>query len=207
MGKKTKAYIPVEEPLNLWRTIPGTEGIYLISREGDIRKRFKSGLVTDIKPQHKATDRGKPKVVKLTIKGKRKEFTVHRLMQMAWMEPAPPGMVVYHVNGEKSDNHLENLAYITRHDLAKKTAHKSNGVAVFKIDKEGNELEIYRSAREAARNNYISYQTVMDRCNHKVKSEFKLADYSFRWAAELEDTEDYIKQVKKRKLRKAPKRA
>lgn len=186
MGSKVKAYSPVDEPLNYWREIPGMHGIYLISREGDVRKRFKSGLVSDIKPQHKATDRGKPKVVRLTINGKRKEFTVHRLMQLTWMDPAPPGMVIYHINGEKSDNHLENLAYITRQDLAKKTAHKANSAAVFKIDAQGNELEIYRSSREAARKNYMSYQSVTDRCNHKVKTEFEIADYSFRWASELE---------------------
>ena len=208
MAKKTKAYYPSEEALNLWRSIPGTNGIYYISREGDVRKRFKDGKVSDIKAQRKATDRGRPKIVRLTINGKRKEFTVSKLMQITWMDPPPPGMVVYHKNGEKADNHLENLGYITRRELGKRTGHKSNGTAVFKIDKNLNEIEIYKSAREAARNNFMAYQTVIDRCNHKVKSEFEIADYSFRWAAELETMElvsgEWVDVYSGRQLHQAP---
>ncbi len=209
MAKKTKAYYPQDEASNLWRAIPGTDGIYLISREGDVRKRFKSGKVTDIKPQTKATGKSKPKIVHLTIAGRRKEYTVSKLMQITWMDPPPPGMVLYHKNGEKSDNHLENLGYITRHELGKRTGHKSNGTAVFKIDKNLNEIEIYKSAREAARNNYMSAQTVIDRCNHKIKSEFEIADYSFRWAAELETMElvsgEWVDVYSGRQLHQAPK--
>jgi len=185
MAKKTRAYFPKDEPLNFWKPIPGMDN-YLVSREGEIRRVWKSGMVTDLKPQRKLTDKGRPKTIRLTIAGKRKEYIVSHLVAAAFLGEPPEGMVLYHKNGMKFDNHVENLAYISRKKLGKKTGHKSNCLAVFKIDKEGNEIEIYYSAREAARQNYMSYQTVIDRCNHKVKNEFALADYSFRWSKELE---------------------
>ena len=188
MSNKTKAYYPKDEPLNFWKDIPDTHGIYQINREGEVRKVFKTGKVTPIKPQHDSTVK-KPKVVRLTVNGKRKEYTISRLMKLTWMPKQPEGTVVYHINGDKSDSHLENLGYIKRHDLGKRTAHRAKGQAVFKIDKDGNEVDIYRSARAAAKENYMSYQAVIDRCNHKTKNEFALCDYSFRWSKELEKYE------------------
>ena len=189
MSNKNKAFIPKDEPLNFWKPVPGTKD-YLVSREGGIRRVWKSGKVTDLKPQRKLTDRGRPQIVRLTIGGQRKECVVSHLVAAAFLGKPPAGTVLWHKNGIKIDNHVENLAYITRQELAKKTAHKSHGQAVFKIDKDGNEVEVYRSAREAARHNYMSYQTVIDRCNHKVKNEYFSADYTFRWANEIEKGED-----------------
>ena len=189
MSNKTKAYNPKEEPFDMWRRVPGTK-TYLVSREGGIRKVWKSGKVTDLKPQRKLTEKGRSQTVRLTENGKRKEYIISHLVAAAFLPPKPPGTVIYHKNGIRFDNHVENLGYITRAELGKKTAHKSKCRAVFKIDQDGNEIEIYRSAREAAKKNYMSYQTVIDRCNHKVKNEYFSADYTFRWANEIEKGED-----------------
>ena len=36
-------------------------------------------------------------------------------------------------------------------------------------------------ARQAAKENYLSYQTVMDRCNGKIKKPFALDGHTYQW--------------------------
>lgn len=43
---------------------------------------------------------------------------VHVLTALAWLGPRPPGMCVTHLNGERIDNRVENLAYRTPRDNA-----------------------------------------------------------------------------------------
>lgn len=59
---------------------------------------------------------------------------------------------------------------------------KSKDIKVHKLIADGGKIvEFYSSAREAARKNYMSHQAVMDRCNGKIKNEFALCGYTFRW--------------------------
>ena len=50
-----------------------------------------------------------------------------------------------------------------------------------KIDGTGEIVEVYSSAREAAKQNFMSYQTVIDRCNGKCKSAFAPDGYAYAW--------------------------
>lgn len=52
---------------------------------------------------------------------------------------------------------------------------------VVKIDESGEIIACYPSARIAAKENYVSHQTVADRCNRRVKKEFALDGFSYRW--------------------------
>lgn len=45
--------------------------------------------------------------------GKRKYFTVHRLVAEAFIGKPKPGQVTNHKNGNKADNRLENLEWVT----------------------------------------------------------------------------------------------
>jgi hypothetical protein len=42
-------------------------------------------------------------------------------------------------------------------------------------------IEFYPSARQAAKMNHMSYQTVMDRCNGNVKKEIAPYGYFYVW--------------------------
>ena len=45
-----------------------------------------------------------------------KEVGVHRLVADAFIGPRPRRMLVHHMDGNRSNNHLSNLMYVTNHE-------------------------------------------------------------------------------------------
>ena len=81
-----------------------------------------------------------------------------------------------------TDNHADNIGFISRSGLGKLTGHMADRrKCVFKITETGEEVEVYRSAREAAKANNMSCQTVLDRCHNKVKCPFALDGYTYQF--------------------------
>lgn len=147
-----------------WYDIPGYSGKYQINYYGNVRRVLKCGY-KELHPFTKSSN-GR-RVVKLNSK----EQVVMKLMQIAFLGELPPGTVAYHKNGIITDDTLNNIGITTRRELGKRTG-KSNGceTPVVKIDSDGQVVDFYRSVREAGRKNYMSYQTILDRINGKVKS-------------------------------------
>ena len=53
---------------------------------------------------------------------------------------------------------------------------------VFKVDRQGNDVEIYRSARAAAQANYANHHAILDRCHNRIKNPYELfGGYTFRF--------------------------
>lgn len=182
-----KAYQPTDNGPDWWRNIPGYGGKYQVSRLGEIRRVFPSGLVRDMTPYRKSGRRGR-KVsqnrlfVKLTNGDGGKEVAVLKIMAAAWLGPTPPGMTPYHKNGLVTDNRVGNIGFIDRGSLGRKTGHMAGKrKAVFKMGRTGEVVEVYRSAREAARANHMSYQAVLDRCNGKVKKPYELDGHTYQF--------------------------
>lgn len=171
-GMKSKS--PVE--IGQFVPIPGYP-LYEIDQLGNVRRIFKSKKSL-IKP---AIRDGALHVRIYDSCGKRKEIKVHRLMQTTFMRAPRPGEVVYHKNQNRLDNALSNLAFIDKRELGRITGGKSRRRPVAKINRAGEVVAFYSSAREAARRNHMSYQAVMDRCNERVKNPFALDGYSYVW--------------------------
>lgn len=169
-----------------WRPVPGYEGAYEISWLGQIRSyRYKGGLLERPRYLHPFQHRkhGNQLMVKLTDStGKTKEHKLMQLVVATWLGGVPEGKVPYHKNGEQDDNSVGNIGFTTLRTLGKKTGIRCNRrIPVAKIAPDGSVITFYPSAREAAKANYMSYQAVIDRCNGKVKKEFALDGYSYRW--------------------------
>lgn len=99
------------------------------------------------------------------------------------MPPRPEGYVLAHKNGCAGDCAVENLHYITRHELGKQSG--GNGrKSVEKISKTGEVLDLYKSLTEAAEKSYVSRGTVFKHCSGKVKNPFRLMDFTFRYEDE-----------------------
>ena len=165
-----------------WRNVPGYNGKYQVDREGNIRRVFKSGKTRAMCPYSKKMSGSQRLVVKLTDdNGISKECVFMAIMARTFLGPAPKGHIAYHRNGCQSDNYINNIAYISRQELGKKTGPGSRRKAVAKINANGEVVEVYSSAREAAKKNFMSYQTIDDRCNNKCKSAFAPDGFAYAW--------------------------
>lgn len=94
---------PVQE---VWQPIPGWEGFYEVSDQGRVRSlpdRLRKCLIGA---------QGYP-AVDLKHAGKRKTYTVHTLVLLAFVGPRPAAFECRHLNGIRTDNRLCNLAWGT----------------------------------------------------------------------------------------------
>ena len=172
-----------------WRDIKDFDGKYQVSFSGQIRRVYKSGKTRILKPYtsskgSKKYKRTKQKLyVGLTKDGKKKVFLVHQIVAEHFLPKPKKGQVIYHKNKMLSDNWANNLAYISREDLGRLTGAGSRRKPVVKINRDGEIVDCYTSAREAGRQNYMSYQTVMDKCNltSVKRSIFAPDGYAYAW--------------------------
>lgn len=175
----------VNLPYEQWRDIPGFFGRYQVSSEGRVRRICpKSGKVALLHPytRRRAT-RTNSSALRVHLQlpnGRRVERPVMKLVSDVFLN-VPKGKHAVHRNGVRSDNSISNIVLMSAQECGKKYGARSKRRTVVKVNSAGEILECYASAREAARNNFVSYQTVMDRCNGKVKKEFALDGCSYRW--------------------------
>lgn len=182
-----------------WRDIPGYEGIYQADREGNIRRVYQNGKIRIMKPYHKKMSGSQRMVVKLTANGKSREEIVIRVIAKTFLGPPPDGCIPVHRNGCQSDNYVNNIKYISRQQAGKIYGPRSRRKAVAKIDVHGEVVEVYPSARAAARANYMSYMPVIDRCNGKCKSLFAPDGYAYAWEDSGKSIERTIKNIKQQR--------
>lgn len=162
-----------------WFKVPGFTNIYA-SRNGEIKRVYKT-VERLAKPYIKRSV--KPPCYCVRIHNK--EIKLARLIYLAFYGSIPKGFSVYHKDGYFWNNNIDNLAAVSKSELGKVTAWKSKAKRrVEKIDKEGNVVKIYRSSREAAKYENMSYQTILDRCHNKVKKPYALNGFSYRWEVE-----------------------
>lgn len=148
-----------------WYDIPSYGGKYQINYYGHVRRALKNGRYKELHPYIKSSN-GR-RVVKLNCK----ERTVMSLMGDTFIGELPEGYVLYHKNGLLTDDTLSNIGMTTRSELGKLTGTwNESEMTVVKINSDGEIVDFYKSAREAGRKNYISYQSILDRINGKIKS-------------------------------------
>lgn len=97
-----------------WRPVVRYEGRYEVSSCGDIRSvmRGRGAVFGRIR---KLSDHAMGyKSVSLWKAGKGRTHLVHRLVAEAFLGPVPKYCEVNHKNGDKTDNRVENLEYVTR---------------------------------------------------------------------------------------------
>lgn len=171
---------------NEWRDIPGYCGAYQINFEGDVRTwRWRGTGFSKTPRLMTAYLRGRGKksrrrYVKLTDEnGKSNDVPVLKIMVDVWLNGGKPGMVPYHKNGDLADNYVGNIGFATKVQLGRMTGAKAKRQPVAKIDRSGQIVGAYTSARAAGRRNFISYQAVIDRCNGKIKKPYALDGHTY----------------------------
>lgn len=147
------------------RWIRGYEGQYSCNQMGEVFKHYKSRP-----PKRMTLVFNKNKwVVRLSNELGRKEFNLARLIYETWVGEIPYGMVVAKIGGTHLDCHVNNLKLISMRERGKMTGAMAKSKPVELLDESGIVIDSWGSARKAAKDLFMSYQTVMDICNKKRK--------------------------------------
>ena len=94
-----------------WKVIQGYPD-YIVCDNGSVYS-FKKRRSTELKG---GTDTWGYKIITLSDKAKAQTHKVHRLVAQAFLGGRPEGLVIDHINGNKSDNRADNLQYITQRE-------------------------------------------------------------------------------------------
>lgn len=131
-----------------WRPVVGFEGYYEVSDQGGVRSLDRvvdrGGSPMRRRGQPLSTSGVHPSghlYVNLRMNGGGGTHQVHRLVMAAFAGPCPDGMEVRHLNGDPTDNRLENLAYGTRSEnIRDQVTHGVHNMASLTGCKRGHEF-------------------------------------------------------------------
>lgn len=92
-----------------WRHLPGYEGLYSVSDEGDVYSHRRNRVMSpSLNPRM-----GYKRVVLHDSKGEKSTRNVHSLVAECFLGPRQDGSVVCHRDGDGSSNQSSNLRYDT----------------------------------------------------------------------------------------------
>lgn len=143
--KKQEKHFQGEIEGEEWRYFRDT--LYQISNKGRI-KNTKTGRIT----YGAKIDSGYRRFEIYFQNGKHKRFLVHQLVYECFI--SPEFEEINHINGDKTDNRVENLENVSHRENALKAVYETNAWKfrrVAQYDKEGNLIRIYANASEAGR--------------------------------------------------------
>lgn len=156
-----------------WRDVPGYDGKYQVSTEGNIRRKLTRGRT---KPVAVYDNRGYRKnyfTVKLTRPdGRRQERPLLRVVAETWFPDQIQGRNVVHRNGLKSDNSVWNVVLVTKEASMRRIGGKYGRKVVLHY-KNGQFMEVYPSIIAASRATGHCNSTITKRCNGVLKEPCK----------------------------------
>lgn len=108
-----------------WKDIPGFEGLYRVSDQGEVwscRKNRALGL--------EKLRGGYRRVLLVARDGSRRRELLHRTVLRTFVGPCPEGLVVRHLDGNPENNRIDNLKYGTvSENCLDSVAHGTHNVA------------------------------------------------------------------------------
>lgn len=127
----------------------GQETDYSVSTEGEVRKDTTNYILSQSSQQDY-------KFVGLIINGKQKRMRVHRMVALAFIDNPDNKPYVNHINGNRSDNNVENLEWVTpsentQHAIDTGLFKSGRARAVVQYNLNGEQMATFESASEAAR--------------------------------------------------------
>lgn len=146
------------------KDVVGYEGLYIISENGEVRKS--NGKVV---PQH--TNKFGYLNVALYKDGKQRQKKVHRLVAEAFIENPSNKPQVNHIDGNKTNNCVENLEWSTCHENINH-AYQNGLITIIRgveIVETGERFDSLRSCARAINGSHSDIQRCLDgkRKTHK----------------------------------------
>lgn len=185
----------------VWRPVVGYEGLYEVSNTGKVdalnyhHEKRRDRMKTRIDKQGYV-------VVRLYKNGKVRNYFVHRLVAIAFIQNNKNLPQVNHKDENKQNNCIENLEwcdckYNVNYGTAKNRMAKKNGIPVIQLTLKGEIIAKYESISEAARALGIPDSSIWNVCHGGQKT-----TAHFKWR--FEDDEKYIKsQLRREKIEKS----
>ena len=138
--------------MEIYKDIQGYEGIYQVSNYGNVKSLKRVIMRSDKRPRTIPEkikigmhNKGYKRVSLCDINGKAKSFYVHRLVMKTFLYDSD--LYVDHINGDKTNNNLENLRYVTNSENLTfrntNTEYKSKHPYVY-YDKLRNQYRVYK---------------------------------------------------------------
>ena len=176
--------------MEVWKDIDGYEGLYQVSNTGKVRSlRYRNrDEVRELflKPHNQGYLQ-----VELHKNGKRKMFTVHRLVAMAFVDGYEVGKEVNHIDENKRNNVSTNLEWVSAsqnvlHSISHRRSVKTRNYpkfhartdkqAVLQISLDGEVIKRWESSIEVKEKLGYSDWSIKQCCRHKRKTA-----YGYRW--------------------------
>ena len=167
----------------------GQETDYSVSTEGEVRKDTTNYILSQSSQQDY-------KFVGLIINGKQKRMRVHRMVALAFIDNPDNKPYVNHINGNRSDNNVENLEWVTPSENTQHAVDtglfKSNRArAVIQYNLNGEQMATFESASEAARQTGGSQSKITMCCRRQRDS---ANDYQWRYYDDIQDVQKIEKK-------------
>ena len=168
------------DTMEIWKDIKGYEGLYQVSKYGKVRSIKKSNYHIIKENRHK---QGYPFVI--LSNSKYKYHLVHRLVAEAFIPNPDNKPQVNHINGDKYDNRVENLEWVTMSENMLHSVHKlhpglfdNRKKPITQLSKMGDFIKDWPSAADAARALRIKRTNIVHCC--KKRKCFKTAG-GYKW--------------------------
>lgn len=96
--------------MEVWKTITLGSLNYEISNLGEIRRMLKKGQYRYLNCSIKNTGY---KYIKVNEDGKKRNKYIHHLVAYNFLGDRPEGLVIDHIDRDKTNNMIDNLRYVT----------------------------------------------------------------------------------------------
>ena len=134
----------------IWKPIPSTEGLYEASSSGEIRSVKRATTKGIVLKQYRNPHNGYH-YVSICVRNVSKSKRVHVLVAEAFFGERPISLQVNHIDGNKSNNRVENLEYCTKSQNMQHAYTTGLEVAKGRVVIDLESLEVFKSATDAAR--------------------------------------------------------
>lgn len=158
----------------VWKDIPGFEGEYQVSDDGQVRsieRHISNGKPAGMILKGRILKPQKDRYGYLNVTFHRHKYNIHRLVALAFLEPIPGKELVNHIDGNKQNNNVNNLQYCDYYEnnqhaydigLNKRGSKRHNSKLTEEMVRNIKERGKYTSYHKMAKEYGVDYATIYE---------------------------------------------